>query len=194
MTGPDALRWRHLALENDSEEIKKQFDEDIRTEVPDGVEAEFDHFTGLDEYNVPLVAIVKIDGHLGTATGKRFFLPGLFFQSHGALPFVSEGKRTAPIDVRYAKMSQDDVTYHLPPGFTSESAPQAADLSWADHALMKIRSAAKDNSVQVSRLFAYNFSLLGAKEYNDLHDFYMKIATADKQQIVLTRVPVSTGN
>ncbi len=34
---------------------------------------------------------------------------------------------------------------------------------------------------------AYNFTLLDPKYYSDLHDFYQKVATADQQQLVLTR-------
>jgi hypothetical protein len=183
MIGPDALHWRHLALENDSEEVKKQFNEYIRDDVPDGIQADFDHFTGLDDYTVNLVA-----------TGKRFFLPGLFFESRGNHPFVAQERRTAPIDLRYAKMNQDDVVYHLPPGFAVEGAPQTADITWPDNALLRIRAAAKDGSVEVTRTFAYNYTLLYAREYNNLRDFYLKVASADQQQIVLTRAPVAKGN
>jgi len=194
MIGPDALRWRQLALENDSEEIKRQFNEFIRRQVPDGVQADFDHFTGLDDPNVDLVAIVQIGGSLGTATGKRAFLPGLFFESHANLPFVAQDKRATPIDVQYAKMDRDNVTYRFLPGLALESAPQAADILWPDHALLKIRSTAMDGSVQVTRLLAHNYTLLDPKDYNDLHGFYQKVATADQQQLVLTRTTAAKGN
>ena len=32
------------------------------------------------------------------------------------------------------------------------------------------------------------------KDYQNLHDFYQKVATADQQQLVLTRAPVAKGN
>jgi transglutaminase-like putative cysteine protease len=194
MTGPDALRWRQLALENDPEEVKKQFNEYIRGEVPDGVQADLDHFSDLDNYTVDLQAIVKIEGHMGTATGKRFFLPGLFFESRGNHPFVGQEERTSPIDVQYPRMSVDNVTYHLPPGFAIESAPQTADLSWPNSAMLRIRSTAKENTIEVARAFANNYTVLEAKEYKDLRDFYLKVASADQQQIVLTRAPVAKGN
>jgi hypothetical protein len=194
MSGPEALRWRQLALENDPEEIKKQFNESIRGDMPDGAEADFDHFLALDDYNVNLLGTVKVSGNIGTATGKHFFLPGLFFQSHARHPFVSQDKRTVPIDVHFANSELDTVVYHLPEGFTVESAPQATSLSWPDHALLRIASQTKDNEITVARTFAYNYALLDSKEYNDLHDFYLKIATADQQQLVLTRAPVAKGN
>jgi hypothetical protein len=194
MTGPDALRWRQQALENDPEEIKKQFNESFRDQVPEGVQAEFDHFLGLDDPAINLIGFVKLTGTLGSATGKRFFLPGLFFDSRGSHPFVAQDKRIAPIDVHYADLIQDDVTYNLPPGFTVESAPQSTNLTWPDHAALKIRSAAKDGSVEVACALIHNYAMLDQKNYQDLHDFYLKAANADQQQIVLTRAPAAKGN
>jgi hypothetical protein len=194
MTGPEALHWRQLALQNDPDEVKKRFNESIRGDMPDGAYVDFDHFLALDEYESNLMAIVKVSGTIATATGKHFFLPGLFFESRAKHPFVSQDKRTIPIDVHYPSMTQDEVVYHLPPGFTVESAPQPTALSWPNHAMLKISSVAKDSDVTVSRVFAHNYALLDSKEYGDLHDYYQKIAAADQQQLVLTRAPAAKGN
>jgi hypothetical protein len=194
MTGPEALYWRQLALQNDTDEVKKQFNESIRGDMPDGAEVDFDHFLALDDYESNLMAIVKVSGNIATATGKHFFLPGLFFESHAKHPFVAQDKRTVPIDVHYASMLQDEVVYHLPAGFAVESAPQAASLSWPNHAMLKIASTTKTSDVTVNRTFAHNYAILDSKEYTDLHDFYQKIATADQQQLVLTRAAAPAGN
>jgi len=194
LTGQDALHWRQLTLENDDEEVKKRFNESLRESMPDGVLADFDHFLALDDYNANLMAVVKVSGSLGTATGKRFFLPGLFFQSHAKHPFVAEEKRSIPVDVQYARMEKDDVTYHLPEGFTVESGPQSTDVPWPNHATLKIASNPVTNGIQVTRTFAYNYTLLDPKEYDGLHDFYQKIATADQQPLVLTRSSDPKGN
>jgi hypothetical protein len=130
MSGPEALRWRQLALENDREELKKQFNESLPEQFPDGIQADFDHFLGIDDSTVNLVGLVKVSGNIGTATGKHVFLPGLFFESRGKHPFVAQDKRVSPVDVRYPKVEQDDVTYHLPPSLTVENAPQSADAAW----------------------------------------------------------------
>ncbi|MGD0832160.1 MAG: hypothetical protein ABR907_14550, partial [Terracidiphilus sp.] len=122
------------------------------------------------------------------------FLPGLFFESSGKHPFVTDDKRTTPIDVHYPEMQQDELTYHLPPGFNVESLPQDASASWPNYAVLKIHSSAADNAVSVQRALAYNFTLLDPKDYPSLHDFYLKVATADQQQLVLTRAPAAKGN
>ncbi|MGD0729813.1 MAG: DUF3857 domain-containing protein [Terracidiphilus sp.] len=194
MTGPSALYWRQLALQNDPEEVKKQFNESIRDKMPEGVQVDFDHFLGLEEYETNLIAIVKVSGNLGTATGKHFFLPGLFFHARANHPFVAQDRRSTPVDVQYPSMEQDQVIYHLPPGFAVEGGPKTADAAWAERAMLRIHFAAKDNQVEVVRILAHNFSLLDSKDYSGLHDFYLKVAAADQQQLVLTRTPAAQGN
>jgi hypothetical protein len=194
MTGPDALHWRQLALENDADAVKKLFEESIRDEVPDGVQASFDHLMALEDYETNLIAIVNVSGNLGTVTGKHFFLPGLFFQSHAKHPFVAQDKRITPIDLHYSKMEQDHFTYHLPPGYAVESAPQTSDVTWSNYAMLRIHSAVNDGSVDVDRLFAYGFTLLEPNGYNSLHDFSQKVAVADQQQLVLTHAAATKGN
>jgi hypothetical protein len=194
MTGQEALRWRQLTLENDEEEVKKQFNESMRASLPEGVQGDFDHFLALEDYSANLIGIVNVSGSLGTMTGKHFFLPGLFFESRSTHPFVAQDKRTIPIDVHFPKLEQDAVTYNLPPGFNVESTPQESNTSWADHALYKVHSSAANSSVTVQRTLGYNFTLLDPKEYSNLHDFYLKVAAADQQPLVLTRAPQAKGN
>jgi hypothetical protein len=194
LTGAEALYWRQRALENDAEEVKKQFNEDLQGDLPEGIEAAFDHFISLEDYETNLIAIVKISGKIGVATGKRLILPGLFFESRAKHPFVAQDKRTIPIDVHYPEMESDDVIYHLPPGYTVESAPRTADVTWPGSALLRINSLAKNDSLEVARVFGRNFTLLPPDDYKDLHDFYLKLAAADQQQIVLSRAASSKGN
>jgi hypothetical protein len=194
LSGQDALHWRQLTLRNDEDEVKKQFNESLREAMPDGVQADFDHFLGLEDYSANLIASVKISGTLATATGKRYFLPGLFFDSHAKHPFVAQDKRTIPVDVKYARMEKDDVTYHFPDGYTVESGPQTTSIPWPSHATLQIKTTPVNDGIQVNRTLAYNFTLLDPKEYDSLHDFYQKVATADQQQLVLTRASVAKGN
>jgi hypothetical protein len=194
MTGPEALYWRQLALENDEAEVKKQFVESMRGDLPEGVQAEFDHFQGLDDSSVNLAGFVNVSGSLGSVTGKHFFLSGLFFETRAKHPFVAQDKRVTPIDLHYPKMIQDDVVYHLPAGYTVESAPKTSDVTWPNHAILRIASGANGSTVRIQRAFIRNFTLLDSKEYNDLHDFYLKLSAADQQQLVLTRVKTEKAN
>lgn len=194
MTGPEALYWRQLALQNDEEEVKKRFNESIRSALPEGVAADFDHFLALDEADSDLIGIVQVSGSLGAVTGKRFILPGLFFASRAEHPFVALEKRVTPIDVHHAQTLQDQVTYKIPAEYTPESLPDAANASWPAHATLKIESSAKQQEVRVVRMFAYNYVLLKPEDYSNLHDFYQKAATADQEQLVLVKATPAKGN
>ncbi|HEY2467013.1 MAG TPA: DUF3857 domain-containing protein [Terracidiphilus sp.] len=194
LTGQEALRWRQLTIRNDESEVKKQFNETLHAYMPEGVQAELNHFIALPDFNSNLIAVVDVSGNMGTTTGKRFFLPGLFFEAHAAHPFVAEAKRTMLVDVHYPSMETDEVTYHLPAGFAVETAPQTADVAWPQHAMLKVVTKVNGTNVTVTRAVAFNFSLLPAKDYGDLHDFYQKVATADQQQLVLTHAQVAKGN
>ena len=194
MRGQEALHWRQLTLQNDESEVKKQFNESIRKDLPEGVQADFNHFLGLSDYESNLMAMVDVSGNLANVTGKRLFLPELFFASHSSHPFVAQDKRTTSIDVHFAEMNQDEVTYHLPAEFTVDSPPAPASIAWANHAVFKSSSSVKGNDVVTTRTVGYNFTILDPKEYGDLHDFYQKVAAADQQQLVLTRSQTAKGN
>jgi hypothetical protein len=195
LMGQEALRWRQLAIRNDESEVKKQFNENLRAYMPDGVQAELNHFLALPDYGSYLIAFVDVSGNIGTATGKRFFLPGLFFEAHASHPFVAQDKRTMLIDVHYPKGDLDQVTYHLPAEFAVETPPQPASIAWPAHAILKVDTKVNSNDVTVTRNAAFNFSILPATDYGDLHDFYQKVATADQEQLVLSRAQAaSKGN
>ncbi len=194
LSGQQALYWRQLARENDSEEIKRQFNKSIRDELPDGVHADFDHFVALDNPDLNLLGVIRISGSLGTVSGNRISLPSRFFGSRVQEAFEAQDKRVAPIDLHYPQMGQETVTYSLPAGYTVDSMPQAADLSWPNHAMLKTRSTAKDGSVEVARVFANSYSHVEPGEYSDLHNFCLKAADADRQKIVLFRSPGEKSN
>ena len=194
MTGQEALRWRQAALKNDLDEVKKQFDRSLESTVPDGVEAHIDHFVGLDDPDANLMAMVKVQGSLGTATSKRLLLPGFFFETHGAHPFVAQDKRLEPVDMHYGEMVSDQIAYHLPTGFSVESAPQDAKTSWPDHAILATKSVPSAGQIVVARTLARAFTYAKPEEYQDLRGFYQKVAAADQQQLVLTASPVPKGN
>jgi len=194
MRGQEALHWRQLTLRNDESEVKKEFNESIRRDLPEGVEADFNHFLGLSDYETNLMAMVDVSGTLANVTGKRLFMPELFFASHASHPFLATDKRTTGIDVHFAQMNQDQVTYHIPAEFSIDAPPAPANIGWANHAAFKSSSSVKGNDIVTTRTVGYNFTVLDPKEYGDLHDFYQKVAAADQQQLVLTRTQTAKGN
>jgi hypothetical protein len=194
MTGQEALRWRQAALENDLDEVKKQFDRWLESTVPEGVQAHIDHFLGLDNPDSNLLAAVRVQGTLGTTTAKRLLLPGFFFETRSPHPFVDEEKRLELVDMHYADRVTDQVVYHLPPGLTMEGAPQDVNIPWIDHANFITRTASAPGQVTITRSLARAFTFAKPEEYQDLRTFYQKVAAADQQQLVLIASPEGKGN
>jgi len=195
MRGQDALYWRQIAQENDEEEVKKRFDEWMKEYLPEGVQGELGQFLGLGDAESNLIANARVSGNLGTVTGKHLFVPGLFFRAKSKHPFVARDKRAIPVDVHYARSEQDDVTYRLPAGYSMELNGKPDTVAWPAHAELKITTEAGQGTVHVVRDLIYNYTILDPHEYGSLHDFYQKVATADQQQITLTRIPANpNGN
>lgn len=194
MNGQEALRWRQSALENDPDEVKKRFDRWLESQVPDGVDAHLDHFLGLDDPEVILVAIVQVTGTLGTATSRRILLPGFFFESRGRRPFLDQEKRMEPVDMHYAEQVVDQITYHLPADLTVEGAPQDAKIPWEGHAVLVSKSKAATGQITIARQLSRAFTFAKPEEYQSLRDFYQKVASADQQQLVLTASAAGKGN
>ncbi len=194
ITGQKALYWRQLALENGEEEVKKQFDRKMEGYIPEGVEAHVDHFLGMDDPNVNLVVIIKVQGTLGTVTSKRMLLPGFFFETRGQLPFIAQEKRQEFVDMHYGEIVTDQVTYHLPAGMTVEGAPAEAKISWPQQAIFLTKTVPAPGQVVIARSLARAFTFAKPAEYKELRGFYQKVATADQQQLVLAAPAAAKGN
>jgi hypothetical protein len=194
MKGQQALRWRQTALENDPDEVKKQFDEWLQAIVPEGTEAHVDHFVGIDQPGENLVAVIHVKGALGTATAKRLILPGYFFAARGNTPFVNQENRKEPVDMQYGEHISDQIVYHLPAGFTVDGAPQDTKIAWPGHAVYITKSQASPGQIVIARSMARAFDQAKPEEYQDLRGFYQKVAAADQADVVLTMTAPRTGN
>ena len=195
MDGQQALYWRQIALQNDGNEVSKQFDRWLETVVPLGVEAHVDHFLGLDNPDVNLVATINVRGTLGSVTGKRLLLPGFFFATRGGHPFVDEANRQMPVDMHYSEVVEDEVVYHLPAGMKVETEPQDAKISWPSRAILSTTTIPAPGQVTISRSFSRAFTFAMQNQYQDLRAFYQKVASSDQQQLLLTiAAPAAKGN
>ena len=194
MNGPAALHYRQLNLTSDPEEVRKQLNESLRNLLPQGITGEVDKIQGLDTAEGFVSVSAKVTGQMGSSTGKRLLLPGFFFSTGAHPQFVAEEKRTSAVDLHYAEQVIDDAVYHLPAGFTVESAPQAVQLPWPEHATLVVKTTPGAGSIEIKHIFARGFVLLEAKEYPALREYYQKIAASDQQQLVLVKAPGAAGN
>jgi hypothetical protein len=154
--------------------------------LPHGINAEVIGLQGLDTSAGYVSVTAKVSGSLGAMSGKRIVLPGFFFSTGAHPTFVAEDRRESPIDLHYAEQEIDDVVYHLPTGYSVESAPQAVQLPWPDHAVLVVKIQPGASTIDIKHIFARAFVVLDPKEYPALRDYYQKVAATDQQQVVLT--------
>ena len=102
--------------------------------------------------------------------------PASFSPPAAAEQFVAEEKRETPVDLHYAEQVIDDAIYHLPTGYTVESAPPAVQLPWPEHAALVVKTQPAPGVIDIKHIFARGFVLLDPKEYSALRDYYQKIA------------------
>jgi hypothetical protein len=189
--GQQALQWRQLALRSNPDVMKQQMENTIASQVPDGIQAHVERISGLDDSSKQLVAVVPVTGSLAGLAGKHLVLPRLFFESKAANPYPAEESRTLPVDMHYPAQEQEQITYVFPSNYALEGAPQDASMKWEENAAYQLRSKVTADSITTARVLARGFTMIDAKEYGQLRDFYQKVAESDRQQIVLSEAPAA---
>ena len=96
--------------------------------------------------------------------------------------------------MHYANRVNENVTYHLPDGYTVEGALQDAKVAWPGHAILATKCTPGTGQVQIAYSIVRGFALAQADEYQDLRGFYQKVATTDQEQLVLSSAATEKGN
>ena len=154
--------------------------------LPQGLESEVERLTAWKRpaaiFPPPRMSRVNWE----VLTGKRLVVPAFFFSSATRTQFIADEKRESAIDMKFAEQVIDDVMYHLPAGFTIQSAPAPAQLPWPERAALVVKTQISPGTIDIKHIFARAFVLLDSKEYPALCDFYQKLAASDQQPLVLT--------
>ncbi|MGC2635584.1 MAG: DUF3857 domain-containing protein [Acidobacteriaceae bacterium] len=191
MTGEEALRWRQVALREDADEARRQFDDDLQKCVPPGVIVKADHFDALTDDTQPLVAQVNVSGSMGTATGKRVFLPSSFFEA-GVKPRFAEETRLNPVDLHYPYAVRDTVKITLASGLTVESVPSSTQIPFPQSATYVVKYAQSGSLYEQGRLLAVGKTVYSKDQYPQLRDFFDKANAQDQQPVILDRTATTT--
>ena len=184
--GQRAIELRQLALKSGPEAVKVQINQMIAQQAPTWIQASVDHLAYLDDPSRQLLAVINVSGAFAKNAQGHIVLPRMFFEAQEKNPFPEESARALPIDMRYPAQEQEQVTYVLPAGFSLESVPQDANLKWEGNAAYQLRTRVEGNAVTDARILARGFTLLDAKDYEELRDFYQKVVAADQQSLVLS--------
>ena len=185
-TGQEALRWRQLALRQSPTIVNEQLEHALQEQVPDGIQIHIERLAGLDDPTKQLVAVLPVTGSLGAHAGSHLVLPRLFFDSKETDPFPAAEARSLPVDMHYPAQEQEQIVYALPAGYEVEGTPPDSSLKWEENAAYQLRSKVDAGTVTTARILARGFTMLEAKDYGALHDFYEKVVVSDHQQIALT--------
>jgi hypothetical protein len=192
--GQEALNWRQLALLETKDELAKNFNDYLSGSLPEGVKGELTGFDGLDDYESDLTAHIMISGSLGALTAKRVILPAFLFEARGKHPFLEDDTREVPVDLHYATMEQDEVTYHLSPTMKITSMPHGDSVEWASRIGFTFGLKEHDGAIVATRSFIRTSAVLDSSLYSTLRYVYQKISAADQQQIVLDRAGQTASN
>lgn len=189
--GQRAIELRQLALKSGPEAVKSQIDEMLAHEVPAGIQASVDHLAYLDDSSRQLLAVIPVLGSFARNAQGRIVMPRMLFEAQEKNPFPEENTRELPVDMRYPAQEQEQITYVLPSGVSLEGTPQDATLRWQENAAYQLRTKVEGGSVTDARILARGFTLLEAKDYKELRDFYQKVIAADQQPLVLSGTQAS---
>jgi len=189
--GQKAIELRQLGVKLGVDVVKAEINAMIAQQVPAGIQAAVDHMVYLDEPDKQLLAVIPVSGSLSKNASGRIELPRNFFEAQEKNPFPAESARELPVDMRYPAQEQEQITYTVPPGYALEGNPQDANLKWEDNAAFQLRTKVEGSSIIGARILARGFTLLDAKDYTQLHDFYQKVVAADQQPLVLSAAQAS---
>jgi regulator of replication initiation timing len=192
-TGLEAMSRRVEELHGDETERKRYLEEQMKENVPVGVEVELTNQPDWKSSSQPLVAefTVKIPGWVSGA-GRRALLPvGIFTATEKRI--FEHANRVYPIYFEFPFEKADDVTIDLPLGWQVQSLPQPQNQD--GHIVTYSLKAEKDaSSLHLTRKITVDFLLIDSKYYGALRNFFQVVRTGDEEQIVLQPGTASASN
>ncbi len=183
--GQKAIELRQLGVKSGVEAVQAEVTRIIAQQIPQGIHIAVDHIGYLDNPDRQLLAVIQVSGSFATESDGRLVLPRTFFAAQERNPFPEKSSRELPVDMRYPAQEQEQITYALPSGFALPTTPEDAKLRWEGNAAYELRTKVEGSSITDARIFARAFTILDAKDYGQLHDFYQKVMAADQQPLVL---------
>ncbi len=191
-TGQEAL-WRRQEEMNEDEADRKQFLEDqIRADIPSGVDVELTNHPDWDGAASPLAADydLKIPGW-AAAAGQRALLPMGLFCAREKRAFVHT-TRIHPLYFSFPHQSADDITIELPDNLQVSSVPKPR-MSDRTTLVYSESAEARNGSLLLHREVSVHLSLVKVKYFDVIQDFFQAVRSADEEQVILAYAKQAAG-
>jgi len=182
-TGPKHERFRYFENNFSQEEFEKYFLKS--TPLPSceiqklTVQTDPDRPKALLDYEVTI-------RKYGSKGGKRMFVPANCVNSFNEVPDAVEDRKY-PVVVKRGYVETDEIVLQLPKGYKIESIPENTMNLSSEFGEYTVKIEKNEETGEV--LYKRNLKILPvdlpAERYEDLRQFYKKIAKADKMKIVL---------
>jgi hypothetical protein len=185
-TGHEAL-WRRLEERHEDDTDRKQFlEEQMKSDIPSGIEVELTNHPDWDVAAPTLVAEyqIKVPGWAATA-GQRALMPASVFGNAQKHVF-EHATRINSLYFNYPYRIVDDVTVKLPASWQVSGIPHSRN---DDRGGLVYSSSvdAKDGTLHFKRDISMNAMLLKKAVYPTVQDFFRSIRNGDEDQAVLLR-------
>lgn len=143
-------------------------------------------FSEVDGKRETITLPVKLElPRFAARSGMRLFLrPNLMERWKNVPPEVKE--RRQPVELDYAFLDTDTITYRLPEGFAIEAAPAPVKLS-APFGSYTAANMLHENTLKYTRRLEIREKRLPAPQYETYRKFIADVVKADHAQIVLVR-------
>ncbi len=144
-------------------------------------------FSGAEGKHKEITLPLKLDlPRLAAISGARLFLrPNLMERRKYVPPALKERKQ--PVDLVYAYLDVDSISYRLPQGFAVEAAPAPVKIETAFGNYQASADFQADGSLLYVRRMEMRENRLPAEQYEAYRQFLASIVKADGGQVVLVR-------
>ncbi len=192
-TGLEAMYCRLEMRHEDAVNRTKFLEDNFKSQIPTGLNAELKNQPDWNSSGTPLVAEfeIKVPGWASSA-GKRALIPSGVFTAAEKRIF-EHTDRVHPIYFQYPHESMDDLTVELPAGWKVSSLPAAESQ---DKGLLAYsRKVENENdALHLTRKLKFDVLILEPKYYPALRNFFQAVRSADEQQIVLQPGSATASN
>ena len=183
--GQSALVRRQESAGDPEATAKLALESEVREWLPEGSRMKLTSAGPLQSI-APLVATFDVEmPNAASFTGSRVLLPLSIFAAAVKNPFAAE-QRQNMLDFQYPRTIADEVTLHLPEGYTIESVPE--NVTNDRKAFVYKSEWQKDASaVTLKRTFIINAIQIDRKLYGQVRDFWAKALSVDAEPLVLKK-------